>query len=57
MNFKRKSKVAETSAVENFASQHWVTHFHNPAYWLLRDGSKQDCKDCFYFQRAVFAAL
>lgn len=27
-NFKRKSKVAETSALEISASQYWVIHFH-----------------------------
>lgn len=29
MNIKRKNKVAETTALENSASQQWVIHFHS----------------------------
>lgn len=41
MNFKGKSKIAETSALEISVSQHWVIHFHKPVYWLLRGGTNR----------------
>lgn len=39
--FRGKSNIAETSALEIFASQHWVIHFHKPVLWLARGGTNR----------------